>query len=80
MRMKFVTFAGAGGEQIIIFPEVINHRAFAVSIEKLSYGTMYPISAGFVEDGICSGKSLSLDMYSRGHLDTDLVIQLIGGE
>jgi len=76
-RMKFVTFDGYAGEQIIVFPPKIQHSSFAESITQLSFGTMKPISGGFIEDGECVGKSISLRMGSRGDLDTALLKSLL---
>lgn len=76
-EMKFVTFYGYNGEQIIVFPRKIQHLQFAESIEKLSFGTMRPISGGFVVDGKCVGESISLSMESRGDEDTALLSSLL---
>lgn len=75
--MKFVTFDGYEGEQIIVFPSKIQHSHFAEQVERLSFGTMKPIAGGFVEDGECVGKSISLRMGSREE-DTALLKQLQG--
>ncbi len=76
-EMKYVSFGGYNGEQIIIFPKKIQHSHFADSIKKLSFGTMYPISGGFIVDGKCVGRSESLRMDSRGDRDTALISNLI---
>ena len=78
--MKYVTFFGYAGEQIIIFPSKIQHLDFAKSIEKLSYGTMRPMSGGFIIDGKCTGRSESLNMESRGELDTALIGDMLNLE
>ena len=75
--MKYVVFDGYNGEQIIIFPRNIQHSCFAGSITKLSFGTMHPISGGFVVDGECVGESESLRMVSRGELDTALINDML---
>lgn len=75
--MKYVVFDGYNGEQIIVFPKKIQHLDFAESIARLSFGTMYPISGGFVENGECVGKSISLRMDSRGEADTKLLKSLL---
>ena len=76
--MKFVTFYGNKGEQIIVFPKIMQHLAFADKVRELSFESMRPISGGFVEDGECVGKSISLRMESRGEADTKLLKQLQG--
>ena len=75
--MKYVVFDGYNGEQIIIFPKKIQHSHFAESITKLSFGTMHPISGGFISDGECVGESESLRMESRGDKDTELIIDTL---
>ncbi len=77
--MKYVVFNGYCGEQIIIFPKKIQHKQFADSVEQLSYGTMRPISGGFVIDGECVGESISLALESRGDEDTKLIGDLLKG-
>lgn len=77
--MKYVVFYGFNGEQIIIFPKKIQHKQFADIIAQLSYETMRPISGGFVVDGKCVGKSISLGMESRGCADTALIKGLLKG-
>lgn len=75
--MKYVVFYGYNGEQIIVFPKKIQHSDFAESITRLSFGTMRPISGGFIKDGECVGESISLRMESRGDDDTKLLKSLI---
>lgn len=71
--MKYVTFTGYQGEQIIVFPKVIQHSDFARQVTELSYGGLHPISGGFVANGVCYGESVSLRMKSRGDADTELL-------
>lgn len=75
--MKYVVFDGYNGEQIIVFPKNIQHSDFAESITHLSFGTMRPISGGFVKNGVCVGESISLRMGSRGEADTKLLKLLL---
>jgi hypothetical protein len=75
---KFVTFTGRNGEQIIVFPKIMQHKQFADAVTELSFGGMRPISGGFIEDGECVGESISLRMKSRGDEDTTLLKQLKG--
>lgn len=75
--MKYVVFDGYNGEQIIVFPKNIQHLDFAESITRLSFGTMHPISGGFIKDGECVGESISLRMKSRGEDDAKLLKSLI---
>lgn len=75
--MKYVVFDGHNGEQIIIFPEIIQHSVMAEDVEKSSVGYMHPISAGFIVRGECVGESESLRMKSRGDEDTKLILELL---
>ena len=76
---KFVTFTSFNGEQIIVFPGVIQHKQFAESVTACSFGSMRPISGGFVSNNECFGKSVSLRMRSRPE-DTELLNKLTEGE
>jgi len=75
--MKYVVFSGYNGDQIIIFPKKIQHSVMAADVEKSSFGTMYPISGGFISNGKCVGESESLRMKSRGDEDTALIKQML---
>ncbi len=77
MEIKYVAFDGYIGEQIIVFPGNIQHLQFAESVYELSYRSMKAISGGFIEDGKCVGKSISLNMESRGDKDTALLKVMI---
>lgn len=76
--MKFVTFFNSyeKEENIIVFPDKIQHAAFADKIYELSYRAMRPISAGFVVNGSCTGKSISLRLSAREVEDTELLRRL----
>ena len=76
-KQKYVVFASHRGEEIIIFPEQIQHSVMADDVKKSSYGGMRPISGGFVVNGECVGESESLRMKSRGDLDTALISKLL---
>lgn len=75
--MKYVTFDGYNGEQIIIFPKVIQHSVMADNVQDSSFGGMRPISGGFIVNGECVGRSESLRMDSRGDKDTALIAKLL---
>ena len=75
--MKYVVFDGHNGEQIIIFPKKIQHSVMASDVEESSFGTMYPISGGFIVNGQCVGESESLRMKSRGGKDTELIAAML---
>ena len=76
-EMKYVTFDGNNGEQIIIFPKIIQHSVMADNVRESSFGGMRPIAGGFIIDGQCVGRSESLRMDSRGDTDTKLIAKLL---
>ena len=76
-KMKYVVFYSHKGEEIIIFPKVIQHSVMAENVEDSSFGSMRPISGGFVVNGLCVGESLSLRMKSRGEKDTALIPRML---
>ncbi|PHR55956.1 MAG: hypothetical protein COA43_14655 [Robiginitomaculum sp.] len=76
-KMKYVVFDGYKGEQIIIFPKIIQHSVMADNVKDSSFGGMRPISGGFVVNGVCVGESESLRMKSRGDEDTHLIAKLL---
>jgi hypothetical protein len=75
-EMKFVVFNGHHGEQIVVFPKIIQHSVMAEDVHKSSFGGMRPISGGFIVDGECVGESESLGMKSRPE-DTSLLQGLV---
>lgn len=77
MKMKFVTFKDYHGEQIIVFPDHIQHLQFARATQQAAHSDMEPIAGGFVIDGECVGESISLGMSSRPE-DTELLKTLQG--
>ncbi|HHZ94179.1 MAG TPA: hypothetical protein EYN67_01175, partial [Flavobacteriales bacterium] len=77
MKQKFVTFSDYHGEQIIVFPDHLQHLQFAKAVQSAAYSDMEPISGGFVVDGECVGKSISLRLESRPE-DTELLKTLMG--
>lgn len=77
MKMKFVTFLDYHGEQIIVFPDHIQHLAFARGVSSAACSEIEPIAGGFVVDGECVGESISLGLSSRPQ-DTELLKTLQG--
>lgn len=76
-EMKYIVFDGCNGEQIIIFPRIIQHSVMSDDVRRSSFGTMHPISGGFIVNGQCVGESVSLRMKSRLELDTALIPSLL---
>ena len=74
---KYVTFKGNNGEEIVVFPSLIQHSHMADFVKDASYRAMRPISGGFIVNGECVGESESLRMVSRGDLDTKLITKLL---
>lgn len=72
--MKYiVTKQEDGTEEIFIFPRTVNHDCMAEMLSYIkdqSWGhwtriMREPISAGFIEDGVCVGRSETLRLASR---------------
>lgn len=68
--MKYVVFDEGGDEHIIIFPAVLEHKAFASTMPS----GWKPVRAGFVwiYDGVlqCHGESFSLGLQGNSQKDT----------
>jgi hypothetical protein len=71
-----------GVESIFIFPKIIDHDRMheGITMIRFGYGNRwerklrdYPISAGFFENGKCFGESETLNLKSRGAVDTALI-------
>lgn len=74
MQFKYIVFEGIYGDEIILFPDYLEHNLVA---DRWCYGPTRArelvISAGFVRDGRCYGKSISLNAKSRPEKDTLLL-------
>lgn len=81
--LKYIVAAVNGQEAIYLFPKTIDHDRMFETMGDLLFvnnsGGVGPydegdlISAGFVDDGMCHGRSETLDLASRGELDTRLL-------
>lgn len=69
--MKYITTEDdKGDKEMFLFPESVNHAVMAEAVARLKdqmHGewkriTRKPISAGFVYDGCCCGRSESLNL------------------
>jgi hypothetical protein len=83
--MKYVTFIDEeDSESIIIFPDFINHDEMALYSCRAAMcsplkNMLTPISAGSVANGTrCYGESVTLNLVSRGDLDTALLKSMSG--
>ena len=79
--MKYiVTVDPDGNEELFIFNDAILHSCFAEALEGIrdaDYGNWQrvfrkPVSAGFIQNGFCHGRSESLGLDSRPQ-DTDIL-------
>jgi hypothetical protein len=81
--LKYVVVKIDGEECIFIFPRKVNHDYFAEAMQSIRFGSYSNwsrklidgevVSAGFVTEGVCHGRSESLDIDSRVKLDTELL-------
>lgn len=85
MKYKYiVTTTEEGEEEMFIFPNSVNHKIMAESIcgmRNQTHGNWKrirrePVSAGFVEDGFCCGRSESLGLDPRVE-DSELLNQIL---
>lgn len=84
-QLKYVVFDTPYGEEIHTFPYRIQHKDYVHHISQLSHPynstrKLYEdedvvVGAGFVKDGVCCGRSVSLNVSSRGEADTALLNQ-----
>jgi len=83
--MKYIcTKDEDGEEEIFTFPRSVDHDCMAEMLNKIknhSTGNWKrvrrkPVSAGFVNDmGYCFGESITLDIKSRGDVDTEILLK-----
>jgi hypothetical protein len=79
--MKYVVVKIKGKEHIFVFPRAINHDRMCEVLSFIKHGEARdwsreyaePVSAGFVDGGKCHGRSETLNLDSRGDLDTILL-------
>ncbi len=70
-RMKYIVIVNDGVEELVLFPQHIDHRDFTVRLD------VYPVRAGFAFlcDGKlkCEGGSAGLNLESDPEKDTKLL-------
>jgi len=81
--MKYIVASLKGKEMIFVFPRSIDHDRMFEAIGAIRVGTgrnwsrdfrlNQPVSAGFIENGKCHGRSETLNLDSRGALDDILL-------
>lgn len=86
--MKYLVTVLEGEEVIFVFPRSVDHDRMTEALEAIRFGTSRDwcrklresevIAAGFVTRGVCHGHSETLDLKSRGDVDTALLTKIIG--
>lgn len=83
--MKYIVVLIDGKESIFTFPKCIDHDRFHESLAAIRFGGAHDwrrhvlgcpsdlVSAGFVANGKCYGRSETLGKASRGEQDTALL-------
>jgi hypothetical protein len=83
--VKYIVMALNDAEEIFVFPRSVDHDRMVEACEAIRFGgernwnRKYHdgevVAAGFVDDGVCHGRSETLDLSSRGKKDTKLLAQ-----
>lgn len=82
--MKYIVTSLEDKELIFIFPRDVDHDRMAEAIEAIRFGSSQNwerklrkdgemISAGFIDNGKCHGRSETLGINSRDDADTKLL-------
>jgi hypothetical protein len=87
--MKYLVANLEGHEAMFVFPRAVDHDRMAEALTMIRFGynhnwerKLLPrdgkadgniISAGFVDNGKCHGRSETLGLFSRGDADTELL-------
>jgi len=64
-----------GQEELFIFPEFISHIDISRLIINLPTPKRIPISAGYINNGVCHGRSKSLNLKARS--EDDLLLKIV---
>ena len=85
MKHKYIVMQHLGDEAIFVFPCEVSHDRIFEACEGIRFdveGTRrdwvrkyhqgQAISAGFITDGVCHGRSETMNLESRGAVDTAL--------
>jgi hypothetical protein len=86
MGCKYIVVAVKGVEHIFTFPKSVIHKNKMDAIGSIKVGMPWVreyrsavvVSAGFISNGICHGRSESLGVCSRGDEDTALLKASLG--
>ena len=89
--MKYIVVQLDGKEKIFVFPKEVDHDRMYEAMEAIRFdmaGTFRgdwrrkirdgeAVSAGFVTNGVCHGRSETLNLDSRGEKDTALLAEIL---
>lgn len=84
MEAKYIVIEAEGREMLFVFPALVSHNEMFETIKTLRkatpthdwnrpYHRAVIVSAGFANNGVCYGCSISLDVASRPNIDTVLL-------
>jgi hypothetical protein len=81
--MKYIVLALDDKEEIFVFPRTVDHDRMFEACEAIRFGSERNwnrkyrdgecVAAGFIDDGVCHGRSETLGIESRGSKDTSLL-------
>lgn len=81
--MKYIVMSLNDVEEIFVFPRSVDHDRMVEACEAIRFGDQRnwshkyhdgeAVSAGFIDDGVCHGRSETLGLSSRGKTDTQLL-------
>lgn len=82
-RQKYIVVRLRGKNEIFTFPLSVHHDRMVLAVEAICFSTSNShggkigecevLGAGFITNGVCHGRSETLDIDSRGELDTALL-------
>lgn len=86
--MKYIVIMLEGKEKIFVFPKEVDHDRMYEAMQAIRFDTGFrdwerklrhgeAISAGFVTNGVCHGRSETLNLDSRGDKDTALLVEMV---
>jgi hypothetical protein len=87
--VKYIVYQDGDHEYMVAFPKTIDHNRMAEALQMLRFdGPKGPrdwhrrqgevVAAGFIQAGVCHGRSETLNIDGRG--ETDTMIWRSGGE
>ena len=81
--MKYIVVILDGQEHLFVFPRTVDHDHMAEAIGMIRFGGARNwvrsymdadiVGAGFIDNGVCHGRSETLDIKSRNERDTALL-------